>query len=131
MLATAGNTTDDGFVGAIVNDRFADADDERAIAPEQDGGRRNVLPYSTPARLLGVVASGAGLWMLIAPQARMGLPALRWMSTSVFPGEALAGALVLLVGLWLSLGRREDSLTGSDSTPGALLREESTSSRLS
>jgi Na+/H+-dicarboxylate symporter len=131
MLATAGNTTDDGFVGAIVNDRFADAVDERAIEPEQEGARRNVLPYSTPARLLGVVASGAGLWMLIAPQARMGLPALRWMSTSVFPGEAIAGAVVLLVGLWLSLGRREESITGSDSTPGALLREESTSSRLS
>ena len=36
MLATAGNTTDDGFVGAIVNDRFADADDERAAEPDPD-----------------------------------------------------------------------------------------------
>jgi Na+/H+-dicarboxylate symporter len=109
MLATAGNTTDDGFVGAIVNDRFADADDERAAEPDPDSGNPNVFPYSTPARLLGIVASGAGVWMLIAPQARMGLPALRWMSTSVFPGEALAGALVLLAGLWLWLGRREEA----------------------
>ena len=109
MLATAGNTTDDGFVGAIVNDRFADADDERAVEPEPDSGNPNVFPYSTPARFLGIVASGAGFWMLIAPQARMGLPALRWMSTSVFPGEAVAGALVLLAGLWLWLGRREEA----------------------
>jgi hypothetical protein len=28
------------------------------------------------------------------------------MSASVFPGEALAGAVVLLAGLWMSLGAR-------------------------
>jgi Na+/H+-dicarboxylate symporter len=107
MLATAGNTTDDGFVGAIVNDYFAEHDDERAAEPDRRPGERILVAYPRPARLLGIVASLAGLWMIIAPQARMGLPALRWMSSSVFPGEALAGALVLLAGLWLSLGRRE------------------------
>jgi hypothetical protein len=35
MLATAGNTTDDGFVGAIVNDRFADRDEEDAADPSE------------------------------------------------------------------------------------------------
>jgi Na+/H+-dicarboxylate symporter len=107
MLTTAGNTTDDGFVGAIVNDCFADEDDERAAEADRSIGAPNLIPYPMAARLLGIVASGIGLWMVVAPQARIGLPALRWMSASVFPGEALAGALVLLVGLWMSLGRRE------------------------
>jgi hypothetical protein len=107
MLATAGNTTDDGFVGAIVNDRFADDADEQAS--EADGGSVSpvLIPYSALARTIGIIVSGAGLWMVIAPQARMGLPALRWMSTSVFPGEPLVGAVVLLAGLTMSLGGRE------------------------
>jgi hypothetical protein len=75
--------------------------------PTERSGTPNLMPYPTPTRLLGIVASGIGLWMVIAAQARMGLPAVRWMSTSVFPGEAFAGALVLLAGLWLSLGCRE------------------------
>jgi hypothetical protein len=114
MLATAGNTTDDGFVGAIVNDCFADRDDALAAQPDRRIGEPILITYPTPIRLLGMVASSAGLWMVIAPQARMGLPALRWMSASVFPGEALAGALVLFAGLWMSLGRREaiDAVVG-------------------
>jgi Na+/H+-dicarboxylate symporter len=106
MLATAGNTTDDGFVGAIVNDRFADDDKEPAVETDLTIGGPSLLPYVAPVRLLGIVVSVVGFWMVIAPQARMGLPALRWMSASVFPGEAIAGALVLLAGLWMSLGRR-------------------------
>ena len=107
MLTTAGNTTDDGFVGAIVNDRFADDNDERAGEPDSTIGKSILVPYPAAARLLGIVACGAGLWMLVAPQARIGLPALRWMSSSVFPGEAVAGAIVLLGGLWMALGRHE------------------------
>jgi len=107
MLATAGNTTDDGFVGAIVNDRFADDDTELMSEPERHIGGEALIPYPAPVRLLGIVASGVGFWMVVAPQARMGLPALRWMSTTVFPGEAIVGALVLVVGLWLWLGRRD------------------------
>ena len=107
MLATAGNTTDDGFVGAIVNDCFADRDDERAAEPGAGVREAVFIPNATSTRLLGTVTAAAGLWMVIAPQARMGLPALRWMSASVFPGEAVAGAVLLLVGLWLSLGGRE------------------------
>ena len=107
MLATAGNTTDDGFVGAIVNDRFADDDTELMSEPERHIGGQALIPYPARVRLLGIVASGVGFWMVVAPQARMGLPALRWMSTTVFPGEAIVGALVLVVGLWLWLGRRD------------------------
>jgi Na+/H+-dicarboxylate symporter len=107
MLATAGNTTDDGFVGAIINDHFAEAGEERAAGPAPGVGQPVLVPYPALARLLGLAASAAGLWMIIAPQARMGLPALRWMSSAAFPGEAVAGALVLLAGVWLSLGARE------------------------
>jgi hypothetical protein len=110
MFATAGNTTDDGFVGAIVNDRFADSDDEAAAEPDRIG-EPLLDPYSAPVRLLGMIASATGLWMVIAPQARLGLPALRWMSESAFQGEALAGALVLLAGLWMWLGGRESANT--------------------
>jgi Na+/H+-dicarboxylate symporter len=112
MFATAGNTTDDGFVGAIVNDRFADRDEEDIAEPERID-ESLLAPYSAPVRMIGIVASAAGLWMVIAPQARMGLPALRWMSESVFQGEAVAGALVLLTGLWMSLGRRESVNAGA------------------
>jgi Na+/H+-dicarboxylate symporter len=107
MLATAGNTTDDGFVGAIVNDCFADVDDGRAAEPDAARGEAMRIRYATPVRLLGMMLSCAGLWMVIAPQARLGLPALRWMSASAFPGEALAGSVVLLAGLWMSLGARD------------------------
>jgi len=115
MLATAGNTTDDGFVGAIVNDRFADSEHESAAEPERIGERR-LDPYSTPVRFLGIVVSAAGLWMVVAPQARMGLPTLRWMSNWAFQGEVIAGALMLLTGLWLWLGAREpvNSLAGAN-----------------
>src|SRR5262245_13326413 len=62
MLTTAGNTTDDGFVGAIVNDCFVDQDDERAAEPERKIGVPNLIPYHTFAYLLGVVGSGLQLW---------------------------------------------------------------------
>ena len=114
MFATAGNTTDDGFVGAIVNDCFADSDHENAAEPRRIG--EHLDPYSMPVRLLGIVVSAAGLWMVVAPQARMGLPTLRWMSESAFQGEAIVGAFVLLTGLWLWLGAREpvNTLAGAN-----------------
>ena len=105
MLATAGNTTDDGFVGAIVNDRFAEPGEDAAPIGRQVG--EPIVHYPTSVRFVGVSASLAGLWMVVAPQARLGLPVLRRMSASAFPGEAVIGALVLLVGLWMSLGGRE------------------------
>jgi hypothetical protein len=44
--------------------------------------------------------------MMVAPQSRIGLPALRWMAETTFPGEALVGAVLLLVGVTGSLGGR-------------------------
>ena len=45
--------------------------------------------------------------MIVAPQARSGLPALQWLARSAFPGEALVGAAVLLVALTGLLGGRQ------------------------
>ena len=105
MITTAGNTTDDGFVGAIVNDCFTDSGDD---GDPYDGSiEQPVVPWPLPVRLLGGIVSALGLWLLIAPQARLGLPALRWMSVSAFPGAALAGAVVLLVGVSMLLGGHE------------------------
>jgi Na+/H+-dicarboxylate symporter len=104
MLATAGNTTDDGFIGAIVNDCF--------MPHDADLGTLSVPPLprrAWQARVGGAAIASAGLWMLVAEQARIGLPALRWMSTSTFAGEAVAGAIVLLVGLTLAVGGAEAS----------------------
>jgi len=44
-------------------------------------------------RLIGTVLAFVGGWFLVAPQARLGLQELRWMSRHTFPGEALAGSL--------------------------------------
>jgi Na+/H+-dicarboxylate symporter len=108
MLATAGNTTNDGFIGAIVNDCFTDRDDDAGVL---------IMPRLAPrpivARVLGALIAVAGVWMLVAKQARMGLPALRWMSENTFPGEAVAGAIVLLAGLTLA-GGRVDAASAAD-----------------
>jgi hypothetical protein len=48
-----------------------------------------------------------GAWGLVVPQANLGLPALRWMSRGVFPGEALVGILILIAAYWLLAQRTE------------------------
>ena len=108
MLATAGNTTDDGFVGAIVNDCWTreEPTHEALSAPQISQVSRLARPYPKVLKLLAAVALVAGLWMIIAPQARIGLPALQWLSRSVFPGEALVGAALLLGGVTGVLGDR-------------------------
>jgi hypothetical protein len=99
MLATAGNTTDDGFVGAIVNDCFMERDSDIGVlaAPA-------LTPRPVIVRAFGWLLSAAAIWMLVAEQARIGLPALRWMSKTAFAGEVVVGAIVLLVGVTLSSG---------------------------
>lgn len=46
-------------------------------------------------KLVGLVLFLAGAWALIAPQANLGLPELRWISRHAFPGEAIVGMLAL------------------------------------
>ena len=105
MLATAGNTTDDGFVGAIVNDCFKE-EPESADRAYGAGERVKIGHFALPIRVLSSALCGVGVWMMVAPQSRIGLPALRWMADTAFPGEALAGAFLLLVGVTGSLGGR-------------------------
>ncbi len=119
MLATAGNTTDDGFVGAIVNDRLMDSEVGHAVLPIPRLSP-GLVPHPRAVRVLAAGLLALGFWMIVAPQARSGLPALQWLARSAFRGEALIGAAVLLVALTGLLGGRqrgqesqvEDVLTG-------------------
>ena len=106
MLATAGNTTNDGWVGAIVNDRLMDWDAADGTLPAPLKAL-DVVPYPLAVRAAGAVLLPLGLWMIVAPQARGGLPALQWLARSTFQGEALIGTVVLLVALAGLLGGRE------------------------
>jgi Na+/H+-dicarboxylate symporter len=107
MLTTAGNTTDDGFVGAIVNDRLMDWDAADGRPSEQTIAS-DWIPYPRAVRAVAVGLLPLGLWMIVAPQARSGLPALQWLARSTFHGEALVGAAALLVALTGLLGGRQE-----------------------
>lgn len=42
-----------------------------------------------------------GLWMMVSPQAALGLEQLRWAAAYAFPGEVLLGAVVLSLAYYL------------------------------
>lgn len=52
-------------------------------------------------RLAGWVAFLAGSWMLVSPQARIGLQELRWMHRYAFGGEVLVAILVMALAYYL------------------------------
>jgi Na+/H+-dicarboxylate symporter len=108
MIATAGNTTNDGFVGAIVNDRLTDW--EGAGRPPMPSLAPDLVPYPRVVRAIAVGVVVPALWMLVAPQARSGLPAFQGLARSAFPGEALVGAAALLVAIAGLMGRRQGRL---------------------
>ena len=115
MLTTAGNTTDDGFVGAIVNDRLMDPEVADRVLPASQPAA-GLVPYPRAVRVPAAGLLALGFWMIVAPQARSGLPALQWMARSAFHGEALLGAVVLLAGLTGVLGGRAGSRKSGVST---------------
>jgi hypothetical protein len=45
-------------------------------------------------KLVGYIIFLIGLWMMVSPQAVLGLHELRWIAEYAFPGEAFIGALV-------------------------------------
>lgn len=45
-------------------------------------------------KILGGIVFLIGLWMMVSPQAVLGLHELRWIADYAFPGEAFIGALV-------------------------------------
>ena len=105
MFATAGNTTNDGLVGALLNDRFAgylgltEADSPNrhhpSASPMRQGGSRTI------GKLAGWALMALGTWMLVSPQAVMGLNQLKWMHNFAFRGEVLLGVLVMSASLYL------------------------------
>ena len=64
----------------------------------------DLVRYPRAVRAVGAGLLAPALWMIVAPQARSGLPALQWLARSAFPGEALLGAAALLVALTGLLG---------------------------
>lgn len=52
-------------------------------------------------KVLGWILLLAGSWMLISPQALLGLPQLKWMSNYAFPAEVLLGILVVSISYYL------------------------------
>jgi hypothetical protein len=52
-------------------------------------------------KLLGWILFLAGAWMLVSPQALMGLEQLRWMHRYAFQGEVLAAVLTISLAYFL------------------------------
>jgi hypothetical protein len=105
MFSTAGNTTNNGLVGALLNDRFSNylrlgefassrIPDAAMLLPNR--GRHPGLP-----RLIGGLVMVPGAWMLISPQALLGLDQLKWIHKYAFPGEVVLGALAMTFSLFL------------------------------
>jgi hypothetical protein len=52
-------------------------------------------------KLAGWVLMASGTWMLVSPQAVMGVNQLKWMHNYAFRGEVMLGVLVLSASLYL------------------------------
>jgi Na+/H+-dicarboxylate symporter len=105
MFSTAGNTTNDGLVGAVLNDRFSSylrLEETDLVNKLQDSA--SPIRQDKPQilrKLAGWVLMALGTWMLVSPQAVMGLNQLKWMRNYAFRGEVLLGVLVLGASLYL------------------------------
>ena len=62
--------------------------------------------------MLGKISGGIllalGAWMLISPQAQLGLKGLSWMQDYAFPGKALFGILAIVPAYYLLNFKWED-----------------------
>ncbi len=105
MFSTAGNTTNDGLVGAFLNDRFSCylmlKDSGVAKIPEGPQSQPNRERPHAIRLVAGWVLMVAGSWMLVSPQALLGLDQLKWIHKYAFPGEMLPGALAMTIALYL------------------------------
>ncbi len=113
MLSTAGNTTNDGLVGALLNDRFAnylgleesaEAAKNRKLSASEEAGTESGI-----GKLVGWITLLVGTWMLVSPQALLGLNQLKWMHDYAFPGEVPLGMLFLSAALYLIGGRKSEN----------------------
>jgi Na+/H+-dicarboxylate symporter len=105
MFSTAGNTTNDGLVGAFLNDRFSGylmlKDSALSKIPEGPEQQLNRARPHTLRLVAGWFVMLAGSWMLVSPQALLGLDQLKWIHNYAFSGEVLPGALVMTIALYL------------------------------
>ena len=105
MFATAGNTTNDGLVGALLNDRFASQlKQTETDSPDKHYASHLPVPLVGPQilrKLTGWVLMVLGAWMLVSPQAVMGLNQLKWIHNYAFRGEVELGVLVMSASLCL------------------------------
>jgi Na+/H+-dicarboxylate symporter len=105
MFSTAGNTTNNGLVGALLNDRFVGnlkaADPALPKAQDSSPARAERDKTFSPSRFIGWAIMVLGAWMIVSPQALLGLDQLKWMYRYAFPGEVLLGALAITVSLQL------------------------------
>ena len=105
MFSTAGNTTNDGLVGALLNDWFPKY--LKLVASRSPGISDAEMSFASRAQLPGVpkpigwILMAAGAWMLVSPQALLGLDELKWIHSYAFPGEVVLGALVMTAALSL------------------------------
>jgi Na+/H+-dicarboxylate symporter len=105
MFSTAGNTTNNGLVGALLNDRFSNV--PRPEDTEQPKIQAAAAPSSShggplnPSRLVGWALMAFSAWMIVSPQSLLGLDQLKWMYRYAFPGEVVLGALVMTLSLYL------------------------------
>lgn len=111
MFSTAGNTTNNGLVGALLTDRFCEflKPSEGSIANAQDFSpvpTNRVLPLSVSA-LIGWILMALGAWMIVSPQAQLGLEQLKWMHKYAFRGELVLGALLTSISAHLVTSARD------------------------
>ena len=105
MFSTDGNTTTDGLVGALLNDRFCNypRPEDSALTKMQNTSASFTYQDGPPtiSRLIGWILMTISAWMIVSPQSLLGLNQLKWMYNYAFPGEVVLGALVMAVSLHL------------------------------
>jgi Na+/H+-dicarboxylate symporter len=105
MFSTAGNTTNNGLVGALLNDRFSNylGPADRASPNIQNASERFANQDRTPglSGIIGWILMALGAWLIVSPQSLLGLDQLKWMYHYAFPGAVALGALVMTASLYL------------------------------
>jgi len=105
MFSTAGNTTNDGLVGALLSDRFFNSPkpEDSALPSIQNVSASFTNQDGPPglSRLIGWMLMALSAWMIVSPQSLLGLDQMKWMYHFAFPGEVMLGALVMTVSLHL------------------------------
>jgi len=116
MFSTAGNTTNDGLVGALLNDWFSKY---LKLGESASSGISNAsvslarrVPSLSLSGLTGWILMAVGTWMLVSPQALLGLDELKWIHNYAFAGEVVPGALVMTASLYLLVPAESADLPG-------------------